>query len=313
MPNTRQEVETAVYQLLGETDVSNEYSPSVVQAAIDRWQKDICSGKIVRLFADEKWSKVIRSKRLPFLEQRQAISLYEAKALTVIAWVSATTLTLDTTNYLAASPSSPKYVYANGNIMTYTGKTGTQLTGVSWLQTQLPVWTRINQLFLVDNLNVYKPYTVDIQSQNSGPIPCTQMPEGWYSYGAYFSLLNQWENRLLLINYNPAYSVWDIATYWIKYIQTAPDLTTDLSELVLPWTQGVTTVAPLVAGEMLYNTEETEFGIEKLNVGYRNLIQFYNGLNPQVDEMVWSVPRDMTWVWSTIWPNSYLTPNRPST
>jgi len=306
--NTREEIENRVYNLLWETDLSNEYSPSVVQDAINRWVKDICSWKIVRLFPDEKWSKVIRTRRLTFLEQRTPIKLFPSENTTAAANIWDTELLLDTTNFLAATVEDPKYVYANGNIISYTWKTATQLEGVTWIAIELEEGTRIQQLFLIDNVNIYKPYDLILQTENRWPVECVQVEEWSTLNGCYYSIINQWESRLLLIRFSSVYYSYDFGIYRIRYIQKSSDLATADSEVILPWTQWVSTVAPLVAGELLYNTEETEFGMEKLNVWYRNLIQFFNWLNPQVEDGIQTIGRDGVWFWSAIWPNNSLSP-----
>lgn len=79
--NTRLEIQTEAYQILGEKDLSNEYSPAIVQAKIWDVAKRISHMKVIRLDNQQ----VITGKRLPFLEQRTPIQLYDPSSISIAA------------------------------------------------------------------------------------------------------------------------------------------------------------------------------------------------------------------------------------
>ncbi len=120
---TLQNITNKIYSLLREDESTwGAYPLDFLQDLANSVQKRICSWKVKNPLT---W-KTVNKWRLPFLNQDQFYSNLASKSTTVDAVIWATTLDSSTTNY----PSSGS-LYVNGNLLTYTGITSTQFTGIA--------------------------------------------------------------------------------------------------------------------------------------------------------------------------------------
>lgn len=83
-------------------------------------------------------------------------------------------------------------------------------------------------------------------------------------------------------------------------MQAPTTLTLPADELLLPEDTGVNTLAPIVAGELLWEAEEIEFGREKLEAGYTNLIAFYEQFNSDIAESPQQISYSFTTPYDTV-------------
>jgi hypothetical protein len=117
-----QDITNNMYDLLREDEVdSGAYPLSFMQDLANQAQLRICSGKVFNPLQN----KSITKGRLPFLNTDKFYSNLAGTSLTVEAVTGATTLDAVTTNY----PTSGS-LFVDGNMITYTGTTGTQFTGI---------------------------------------------------------------------------------------------------------------------------------------------------------------------------------------
>ncbi len=125
MSITLQQITDKMYDLLREDEADVwAYPLAFMQDLANQAQLEICSGQVNNPF--EKWEdKSIRKGRMPFLNSDQFYSNLAWTSLTLEAVIWGSTLDASTINY----PTSGS-LFIDGNMITYTGLTATQFTGI---------------------------------------------------------------------------------------------------------------------------------------------------------------------------------------
>lgn len=288
--NTRLEIQTEAYQVLWEKDLSNEYSPAIVQAKIQNVYSRICHGKVIRL---DNW-QAINASRLPFLEYRTPIQYYAPSSITGGPYnPGATTLWVaDTTNYLTSS-----YVSIKGNLIKYTGKTATSLTWVTWVTIIIEDGDLVSQVFPISNINIYKPTRLSYIT-NETEQPCHEMIRWEYTTGQYYTIMNNGEDRYLFIKEYPT------GTYRLDYFQEPPALTQDSDKILLPGDAGKEIIAPIAMAELLWKTEEIDFAKEKWVLWYDKLVEFYDNYKRNTKKERQQIGYNFVGSEEIIWPRN---------
>ena len=303
MSNTRSEVETETLRLIAATEASTEYNLDTVRGSNQNVYERICSWNIIRLISTgqhAEWSK-IKAKKLPFLDKKYPINIYETVVTTDAVLVWATSIPCDTANLLDATVLDPKYVMIFGNIVSYTSKTATTLEWCSWLVIALDLWTVVRQVYLIDNLDVSKPKTL-INQTNNWQFPIFYLdPQAQIAPQQYYTILFEWENRFLLTESCPSW------VYRFNYTLQPPVLDTDNSTYLLPWDRAKKLIAPISAWELLWWSEETELWKEKLMLWYGPLVEFYGKFVSDIENQIVSIdfnfctPNSILGIPSSLW------------
>jgi hypothetical protein len=139
MANTRLEIDTRVVKLLNEASDSTTFDSTTRYALINEIQSKVCKGDIVDLVTNATY----KSPFLRFLAKRQFLKTVQPVTAPAIATTD-TEITL-TTTYLQ----SAGYMYINGDIIQYTGKSATQITGVTGIDSAQKSGEEIKQAYLV--------------------------------------------------------------------------------------------------------------------------------------------------------------------
>lgn len=278
------------YQALAmEWDVwSGQYDETtIVWPRINEIVDDICKGHVVSL--TEKTSsgdaKVYSAGDLPFLRKSSFIETVGTQALWSAVATTDTEITFTTSSF-----DSSWAVEIEGDVINYTGKSSTQITGV----------TNIGMSH-VSGAIVYPLYP--LPSDISKPFVLQQI----YTDGS-FDEIDPIDPRCaqhMLKRY--CIVVDDAGTEYIRllwfdtdgqkirmiYYANSTDMSDDSDTCTIPEKYARKIVPNLVAGELMREREEEQYAASKLNIWYKHLQQMYNYYttqnkqkNPRV-QIVW--------------------------
>lgn len=252
------------YKVLWEpSDSSNYDEQSVVIPRINDIINQICKWAYKN---PSSWQKYTAGD-LPFLRRDHFIEIVPPLSTEDEVETTDTTIEFDTTNYLSSGN-----VFIGNDIITYTGKTATEITGVTGVDIKHNQGEKIYQLYPLPAW-ISLPFTVyslDRSGQRNQELPYVD-----YRYPTqartYFTIVTKtdWTNLLHIVNCNQT-------RVMIVYYVNSVAMTTGTDVCVLPDPYALSVIAPLVAGELLRDTEEIDDAIPKLNRGCNNLENMFD-------------------------------------
>jgi len=260
-----------------ESDVSS-YDPDLVTLMINSAQQNICSGRVVDPLS---WQEV-RKGTLPFLNSEQRNSNVNTTSVSTAATVGATELDAVTTNYPATGT-----LYIQGDMVTYTGVTGTQFTGCTWISFARPTGTEVSIAFTLPTdfaspINVIynkafqleaKSYDDIYEDMNDYKGSTYQRNSAWNTYatkGKPFYTIKD-GSYLIVFNVNDTDALVRLRYEKIPTVMAAVDDTVTIDDD----TFAKTTIPYLAAGEMFFNRWEEGRGWQLINFGIGKLKQMY--------------------------------------
>jgi len=286
--NTLQEIYERVYYILWEKTTSTTFDKNnYVIPYINELQCAIARRKVVNLL---EGNKTVTAGDLRFLRKQLYISNVKDQKTTAAINVWDTTISVAADDFDTSG-----FVYINGNVIQYTGKTATTLTWVTQIQTAHESGSVVKQIYKVP-------------SGASVPFQLQYVPRRWATYhnSQYFD--RNGENFVEYIDFkNPK----DLPQYYtiigddftqdqqyvliegynntndkfiLHYYQDCNVLVNDTDRSILPKYYGVQVLAPLVAGELLYDTDEPVKAARILQKAYAKLKEMYEVYAEQVDE-----------------------------
>lgn len=310
---TLAEIRTNIYDMLREdwTDTS-AYPPSYVDVKINTAQYNICSGMVVG--AD--WQP-LKKLKLPFLFKQAFYQNIGSVGLDVETTVGATELTVtDTTNYPDPTtlPNEIAYLWIANNIISYTGKTPTTFTGVSWVAYPFPSGARVYPLFALpdDYMN-----TIGVNYNNSVPIEfvdenetyqiLNQVKIGYAPYTLAGFVQNWYAQNLRKAFYTiyqglyfaPFYLDNSIGMFNLTYEKIPTDMVADSDTTVITNdTLALDAISHIAFAEVLMERWEEERSMRHLSFwinATRKLYHFYNRAGSE-DQFAKSY-RMQKWTW----------------
>lgn len=288
MANTRLEIDTRVLKLLNEKSSSSTFDETTRHALINEVQSNVCKGDVVDITNP---NNTYKSPFLRFLAKRQFLSSVDPVTAPDIT-TSDTEITL-TTTYL----SSAGYIYIKGDIIQYTGKTATQITGVTGIASDKKAWDTVKQAYLLPS-TAYKGFDLKMVKDNKETIIPFLDDRAEKDIPLYYSLVidDSTGNEFIVIEgiyENDEQLVFD-------YYEKSTDLSDDSDTTNLPDDYGLQVIAPLVAGELLYYTDEQQKGIGYLRKWYSQLNSMYMNFwvrSKQFRKKVRTSAQDLSTVW----------------
>lgn len=282
MWNTLQEIYNQVYFMMGEPSDSQTFDLNdYVIPTVNQIHSSICRGIVV----DETFNppRVIKAGDLRFIMKQQFITNVPSVPLSVEANIWDIILNWSFQNFMSAG-----YIVINGNVIQYTGNTGTTLTGISttsikieakhiagsvvkqvWL---LPAWA--NQTVEVEYVNSTLTYNVNQYPYYNNMLEYVdyRSPKDIYYFYSYIYDNSETNNRYLFINgYNAPQD-----KFIVRYMDSSTDMINATDQCNLPDQFGIQVIAPLVAGKLLYKTDEQWLWITFLKQAYAELEAMYN-------------------------------------
>lgn len=259
---TRDDIVTRVYQLLGDpSDVEEFDEETVVLPKIEDIVSRICKW----IYINPVNAQVFRSGYLPFLDAKAFYTSVQPIALQDDVATNDVVISFDTTNFLNTWGD---YIYINGDIIKYTGKTSTTITGVTWIWTTHKAGDLVYQLYKLPT-SITKPFTLFRMwgNQNQQKVAHVDFRQPILENN-YYTILRDWSQDLLNI-----VGFWGELTFMMIYIDKNSTMSTPSSECIIPDCTEI--VAHLVAGELLYEYEEYEDWPTKLQHGCALLNEMY--------------------------------------
>ncbi len=275
--NTLKEIYDKVYSILWEdTDVQIFDLERVVIPTINEVQSDICKWSVV----DETFNppRTIQAADLRFMMKQIYIPSIRKTGLTASASIWSNTISFDTEWF---SPSG--YVSINGNIIQYTSTHGNMVTGIPLNKTKIeanhPIGSIVEQVYklptkatngiMIENLNGLWQY-----GWGDRYIEFSDYRDNLTMYDDGFQILydnNQTNDRYIrLLNY------WYSDRFLVRFMVAGDEMIEASDICSLPESYGRKVIAPIVAGKLLYDTDEQALGISQLKKWYAELQSMYN-------------------------------------
>lgn len=290
MSVTLSELRTIWYAILREEEDCQAYPYPFMDALLNTAQLNICAGMVVNPLTKE----VVGKWQLPFLYTDKYYSNIAPSTLTTAATVGAIVLEIaDTTNYATSGA-----LYIWGQVVTYTGKTATTFTGVSWVSFAYPVGTQLSQAFVLptDYMNpVEVVYQNKLRLEN---VLYDNLFEQLNSYKGTAYSRNEWTSPFWSPNLiNPFYTIKDNQHLLVfnltntgdmihlryEKLPTTLTLATDTATIAND-IYAKTTIPYLAVWEFLFNRDEWGKGAELLNFAMGNLRSMYSFYNKSSKE-----------------------------
>ena len=301
MSNSRLEIDTRVVKLLNESSDSTTFDEDTRYELINEIQESVCKGDLVDITKANE--PVFKSPFLRFLAKKQFLKSVSDITVPDIE-ITDTEITL-TTTYLSSSG----YIYVNWDIIQYTAKTDTQITGVTWISTSHKAGEIAKQAYLLPT-DAYKWFDLK------------QMYDDWEKKidflddravkdkPLYWTLVfdDTTENEFIVIDWVDQ----DDETLVFYYYKTSTDLSSDSDATDLPDKYWVKVIAPIVAWHLLYYTDEQNKGIWYLRDWYGKLKEMYINFWVRTKEFRKKVKTsswDMQSVWWRWWSNTIYSNN----
>lgn len=273
MANTYAEIISRVYHHLAvDTDSTTYDLATVVKPKINSVIRDVSKWRYKNIID----KRIIKAGDLKFVKWKAFYDFVTPRPLGAPLSVIDINMTLKSSEYLPAW-----YVYIVWDVIQYTGNTWTTLTGLTGTLTTHKLWDVVEQIYPVpadadrsfvmyeiDRYGVEQPidYVNSIHWLSSTPN---------YSYWIGESIWtivndNSWNNYILIRSphgQNQKYKLW--------YYRKATTLVNDSDLCILPDDIWIEIIAPIVAWELLYTTEEDEQWMKLLNISYDMLEMFF--------------------------------------
>lgn len=252
------ELKTAVFNLMDANSDSGTYLP-LVWSKINDVGDMICKW-VVTSILDEK---IYTAGDLWFLYDEIFYDIVKPQPLLEALDVWDTVAKFTTTDY-----NNSWYVYINWDKIPYTNKISTEIQGITVVKTSHLAGDMVEQLYTLPS-NISQPFTVFLHTQNTiREIPAIderfiQDANTWYSIvnASGISML-----RIIGVTQGKIL---------VKYYKEWVELVNDTDVCILPDRYPISVLAPIVAWELLYQTEEVDNGATKLKIWYNSLNNMY--------------------------------------
>ena len=288
---TLQDLRDLWYAILKEDSDTSAYPLVLMDSLLNQAQRSICSWSVFNLLDQrqlEKWP-------LPFLYTDSFYSTVQDTFLDGDTSVWATTLDVsDATNL-------PSFwvLWINYNIVTYTGKTSNQLTGVTWIWFAHKWWSRVSVLF-----SLASDFASAVRVNYNSLIDLKPV-----DYRNLYKQLNQYKNWYNTYNTNtnqdrfdidivPFYTIinwtyilpFQINNTWemlhLLYEKKATTMTASTDEATIP-DEYVDVVPYLAIWEFYYNRWEADKWLELLRFAYGKINEMYTYYTNQNSEKIY--------------------------
>lgn len=265
MASTYEQIRTEVFEIVGEKTTATVLSlENKVKPLINTVEEEICEW----LVYDEVNKRNIKGWDFRPLMKNYGINLVEDGKLTAAASSGAVTLSLDTTDF-----SSTWYGWINRNLVTYTWKTSTTLTWVTWVDVSHASGEVIKQAYAIpstavdtiqirDNTNNKQVEILDYRDDKTYEKYCAIYPNN-ETDDTSFLVFFWFGSEQVRVLYQRGY--------------TALSASTDESNL--PWQNWLKVTAKIVAWRLMIDTNyDYQRWLLVLSQWYGNLARLYTKL-----------------------------------
>lgn len=305
MATTQATLDTLCLEILREEAGTTSYPDTLLHSTQNYIQRVICSWKV----EDPMTKQQIPKWPLPFLFTDYFYSTVQDVTLTAAATVWWTTLSLDTTNF-----SSTWKVWISWNIITYTWKTSSTLTWVTWILFAHASWTSVSQL-----LSLPSDFASSVQVVYNNQYQL--FPQDYRTLFKELNKFKSWSNRYynnittttwsiidFSDNINPFYTIiqWDYLlpfnvnetgkSIWLMY-EKIPATITNAVDATVPDEYAEYLIPMMTVAEILYNRWEENRADRLMNRSIGKLKQMYDFYSSQNNENpIWNrIKSDKDW------------------
>lgn len=281
MNNTLEEIYNQVFFMLWEPTDSQTFNlqtyviPTInsIHSSISKW-----------IVVDETFNppRILKAGDLRFIMKKQFIKNVPTTVISAPVHVWDTTISGNFSLFLPAG-----FIVINGNVIQYTGNTGTEFTGISLTNIKIErdhdLWAVVKQVRPMPagaNAAIELEYTNSTMNYNVSQYPYYnsiveymdyRSPKDLYYFHSFIYDNSESGTRYLYINgYN---SVQD--NFILHYMDSSTAMSLAKDECNLPDQYWITVIAPIVAGKLLYKTDEQQLWITFLKQWYAELEAMY--------------------------------------
>lgn len=258
------DIKTKVYNLLWQKETSTNFNWPVVSKEINSMGRQVWKGKVINKLNP---NKIYRAWKMYFKESSLNLRIKAGWILTEELEIADTEAKTDTTNLLWAW-----FTEIWGDIVQYTGKTDTEINGISWLTINHLVWETVIQLYEMP-VNTDKPLSVELILKWQGTRKCDIPLDNSDTFGRYYQIIRTNERTLLKIVWlqnNDLVKVTNVINY--------QDMIANADLCPFPDSYGIDVLAYLVAWSLWYD-KGIPNSQQHLNSGYTSLQVMYWDFN----------------------------------
>lgn len=265
---TLETIRNGVYVALWEPSDANEYTETIVTTKINNLQNLICKGRLVDIRTTTSVPREYIAWHLPFTRDNAFYTNVPKVTSSAAIATSDTTISFDTTNFASSG-----YLYVNGDIVKYTWKTDTEVTGVTGIDVAQSKGVSIEQVFTLPS-NITKPFTLfNINNNRHYEVPYIDSRYPTQT-GQYYTIVHDKDDDVDLLRIKWFNS--EETKFRLNYYKNATDLSDDADVSVIPDPYAEEILIPLVAWYLLREQEEVEDASSKLAQWYASLNSMYN-------------------------------------
>lgn len=272
MANTIGQISTRVYDYMSEKSTSTQYDfNTVVLPKIQKINDQICHWEMKDIVRSTAVNDVIyKAWDLRFLRKQTSIQYTAPTVTSASVSIGAVTITAGTTNWYATSGA----LWVWWQVVRYTGVAGNQFTGCTGVIVALTSWYMIYQAYEIptDADRTFQLFNITKESQEN------EIPENDFKFNQnsffYFKIVGDTttsDKNYLYIN-----GVYTDIVFMLYYYRKPTTYTSTADICDLPDNFGLEIIAPLVAGELMWETEMDAQARNLLTWWYANLHAFFN-------------------------------------
>jgi hypothetical protein len=279
--------------LWANSDSLNITADDVIIPKINSVIARICKGIYKNPITGQKFN----AWDLPFTRKQQFYTIIDKQTATSDVAIWDTVIPFITTSFNTAG-----WVFTNGQVVEYTGKTWTGITWCSGIISPITAGATIYQLYAVPS-NISTPFTVFLLDSNWYSTEIPYIDDRYKSNSSYYYTIVQNNSGTRYIHFFGLTAI--DGQIQVKYYENSTDMVNLSDTSVIPDTRGLDMVSMLVAGEVAYENEEVDDANTKLALWCNKLDEMYTYYNSQIKRSKQQfVPQ--AWDYSSIswWRNS---------
>ncbi len=292
---TRWQIISKVYTVLWIPSDSQNYPLATVTEKVNSVVKRIMNGRIVSLIERDPYGndKVYQCGGLPFREKTVFYTAVPTTTLSADVELTDITISFNTSDFASSG-----VLYIWWEIIPYSGKTATEVSGVSSLISTHNIWDTVYQLFTLPS-DISKAFTLRRTDSMSNMREVDYQDNRFQpSYREYYSIVtsNAWVNYLLVRTESDTIS----SKLMLTYYSTSDDMDSDSDVCIIP-DEYVDLVASLAAWELnrdMSESSEAQLQLKKAYAGINEMFWFFNSKIKKSHQVIKTRPasfRSVTW------------------
>ena len=276
--NSFSEIIAETYRVLAQRTTSTTYPLDTVKGKINSTIRRVLSGEYTDITNPQR---VYQAGDLRFLRQKHPLTRTQEKSVTTAASAGDTVIEFDTTGFPDTG-----HLIVNGNVVYYGAKTSTSVTGVDNLVVDIDEGDKIRQVYQIPEQadKSFRLFFYDKQSYRETEIEYEDF-KFQKTKVVYWTVIGDETTDMQFVDIRGEPRFYNNSTlYWLYYYVKANELSADDDITAIPDQWGVDMIAPIVAGELLWNTEKADRGQLNLADAYAKLNDFYSHYTKQIKE-----------------------------